>query len=154
MAKSKIILTERKIQRNLWGLFSNHQYRFVNIQFFSVTGEIADFFSFLWSGYCQEVEIKLSRSDFKADFKKPKHEAIKQGKFKGVANRFYYAVPNGLIKENEIPDYAGLIYVSEFGSLNVIKKAPLLHRLKFDKCGAFNKAYYAYETYTRNKLFS
>lgn len=59
------------------------------------------------SGYATEYEIKVSKSDFKADIKKKhKHDSrfIKQ---------MYYAVPFEMLdfaKEN-LPEYAGLVYV-------------------------------------------
>lgn len=80
-----------------------------------------------------EYEIKVSRNDFLK-------EADKEGKYaflsgqrpprKGIPQRFYYAVPEGLITLDEIPDYAGLIYVSKTGKLTTIRKAPWIHRQK------------------------
>lgn len=89
------------------------------------------------SQYVTEYEIKISRSDFFADFKKQhthwrdgktvKHQQIESGEY--VANRFYYVVPQGLIKLEEVPKYAGLIeYV---GGFLEVKKAPLLHKRRF-----------------------
>lgn len=106
------------------------------------------------SNIVYEYEIKNSRSDFKADFKKiHKHEVL-QGKHKdnpqynkykdfyyteeylnenwgsvGRANHFYYVCVEGLIKENEIPEYVGLIYVKE-DKIEVVRKAPKLHSFK------------------------
>lgn len=159
------------------------------------------------NGYAYEVEIKVSRSDFFADFKKEKHkifQAILQkrshycynhgssrhGDFicrfeygemavRGyrsrknpwesaehfdvlnhyrdfsirkqyetiyapctgikvvklseinVPHRFYYATPPGLLKKEEIPEYAGLIEVHQ-GTYRTecrkIKEAPFIHR--------------------------
>lgn len=49
-------------------------------------------------------------------------------------NYFYYVCPENLIKIEEIPKYAGLIYIIEnktnVGKLQYIKKAPLLHKIK------------------------
>ncbi len=65
-----------------------------------------------------EYEVKISRSDFKADFKKRfKHEKlsgkwidkIKSNTF-NIPNYFYFACPKDLIKPEEVPEYAGLIY--------------------------------------------
>jgi hypothetical protein len=98
------------------------------------------------SGYAVEYEIKLSLSDFKADFKKKgsiksydrdadwksrisynsKSDDLLSGK---GSNRFYYVCPEGLIPIEEIPDYAGLIYVTD-RYIKIIKKAPLLHKNK------------------------
>jgi hypothetical protein len=126
------------------------------------------------SGYIYEFEIKVSRTDFKNDFKnkKDKHiilegeeaygdkyipkyykfleESEKHGKWAIESfhkysdnnpyylvaghkrpNYFYYAVPENLIKEEEVPSYAGLVYVDQWGNLTTIKKAPCLHKEKY-----------------------
>ncbi len=132
------------------------------------------------SGYTLEFEIKVSRSDFKADFKKSqKHHALRTGLWPHIhsayfcelfspygegdrqnrwwrkesetsrcadgsnkwteyikkrrPNKFYYCCPDGLLKPEEIPEYAGLIYFDEnTGSYNRIKEAPFLHKEKMD----------------------
>lgn len=71
-----------------------------------------------------EIEIKRSRSDFLADFKKEeKHYQTSNGY---GANYFYFACPDKLITLDEIPEYAGLIYVNPKGAW-IKKKAPQLH---------------------------
>jgi len=70
------------------------------------------------SGLVYEYEIKTSRSDYFNDFKKEfggrysplcnKHIHLQNGQRK--CNRFFFVVPRDLIREDEIPDYAGLIY--------------------------------------------
>jgi len=86
------------------------------------------------SKYITEYEIKISRSDFKADFKKQdKHTLISDGynykcNFSQIPNYFYYVTTPGLLNKNELPEYAGLI---ECGlGIKIIKKAPLLHKEK------------------------
>lgn len=70
------------------------------------------------SGYAYGFEIKVSKSDLKADFKKPQHtrfDEMKNGKtglerFYGKFKHFNYAVPEQL-KEcalELIPDFCGL----------------------------------------------
>lgn len=57
----------------------NHDHRFENI---FVHRWEADLFSVTKTGYCYEIEVKVSKSDFLADFKKPKHHlfsTIKNG---------------------------------------------------------------------------
>lgn len=133
-----------------------------------VFGWESDVFSLTKAGYSIEIEIKVSRSDYIADFKKAtKHRFLdnhksencifrknpspsewgyineKYAKLDGMAcdvsfanpqekipNRFYYACPAGLITEHDLPGYAGLIWVDDKGRAKVIKKAPLLHKLK------------------------
>lgn len=58
------------------------------------------------SGYAEEIEIKMSKSDFKADFKK-KHDHVDER-----LQHLYYAMPINVYEQCKelIPDYAG-IYV-------------------------------------------
>jgi hypothetical protein len=90
------------------------------------------------SGFVDEVEIKLSKSDFLADFKKTrghrgsKHSALQRGD--QICNYFAYLLPEELIDECKIPHYAGL-YVfkywnNETGFVREVKKPPRLHGRK------------------------
>ena len=126
------------------------------------------------SGYIYEFEIKISRADFKNDFKHKKDKHIilageerygdkylpkyyefleanrkvsnwcEQNFLKSAENDphylvgghkrpnyFYYTVPTDLVKVEEVPDYAGLIYVDERGNLTIKKSAPKLHSEKY-----------------------
>lgn len=103
-----------------------------------------------------EYEVKVSRADFKAEMRnKTKKHEILRGKHKtnphtwnypgggtdteeilqerwgsvGRPNFFYFVSPENLLKVDEIPDFAGLIYISE-SEVKVIKKAPKLHSFK------------------------
>lgn len=72
----------------------------------------ADIVSLTKSGYATEVEIKVSVSDLKADFRKPiQHDS-------NLFKYFYYAVPEDMkeIALELIPDRAGLfvVYHNEF----------------------------------------
>lgn len=110
----------------------------------------------LKSGYTHEVELKLSRSDFKADFKKTnwwhkepdtrpwaqdggmkhveenKHVLLERGQ--GFPNRFSFLVPEGLIEPDEVPAYAGLMYFSrnegEYGRIRIERQPKLMHKEK------------------------
>lgn len=91
------------------------------------------------SNYIYEYEIKISRGDFKKDFTKKKHDHVINEKFtrkkKGeiqfnVCNYFSYVVPKGLISIDEVPEYAGLIYMNDDFTFDVIKKPKLLHKTK------------------------
>ncbi len=53
-------------------------------------------------------EVKISRSDFLRDIKQP----MKQRRGRLYSSQFYFATPPGLIKPNEIPDWAGLIEIN------------------------------------------
>lgn len=107
----------------------------------------ADLFCLRPSGLCDEIEIKVSRSDFRVDAKKhvriseklekptlyrthrmvrkSKREALETGH---MSNYFWYAVPEGLVKPDEVPSWAGLIYIYSHGSAGVVKSAKRLHK--------------------------
>lgn len=98
----------------------------------------SDFISITQSGYLNEFEIKLSRSDFTKDFKKGysgimfeprtlfnpngrvtknvcrKHEVL-SGKIhkESVPKKFYFVVPKDMLSVDDVPSYAGLIHVGE-----------------------------------------
>ena len=109
------------------------------------------------SGYAYEFEIKISRGDFKNDFKhkKKKHLLLenKENKAK-MPNYFYYVVPEDLVTEDEVPEYAGLIYVHAtiignsriYYQFQEIKTAPKLHSDKIDENNLklIDKFYYNY----------
>jgi len=107
-----------------------------------------DVFAILKSGYCEEVEIKVSVADYKNDFKKKrdgyqeqymgkrsvkKHDLL-AARAHICPNRFWYMVPSGMLDGIEIPEYAGLIEVCNPDGLNatlhIAKQAPLLHKHK------------------------
>lgn len=159
--------TEEYIQKRLDGFFAESTKKYV----------LENLFVFRWesdklietrSGLIYEFEIKVSKSDFKNDFKnkKDKHvilegtqeflpcyteienkygdyykEHYKTSRYK-KPNYFYYAVPEGLVEESEIPPYAGLIYVvpDNFVSKDgkyiwsgyyIVKQAPKIHGEKY-----------------------
>jgi len=206
-------MTEKLIQKALFRAFSSHKYKFTNAYYFN---NESDWLSFLDSGFCYECEIKISRSDFKADFKKEKHtihktnesgnnlflrktdrtistnlswefckefpELIESHEYseydrlngeitkiryqahiasgvsfmqhtnKLLPNKFFYVVPVGLISKEEVPEYAGLIYVDELGRCTKIKDGKFLHKDKLDVKKLFTKCYYAYENQLTQKL--
>jgi len=69
-------------------------------------------------GLSHEIEIKLSKSDFKNDFKKSyqnastgekflKHDKISCGDY--VCNAFSFLLPMGMVDHEQIPEHCGLI---------------------------------------------
>jgi len=79
-----------------------------------------DVYSITKAGYGIEVEVKISASDFRAEFKKKrKHECLAAamkadcpiGFAIGVPRQYYIAVPQNLVSADDVPDYAGLLYV-------------------------------------------
>lgn len=121
-------MNEKTIQNALYYFRSlrGHPVIVPNLQY--GPGE-ADLLSVSRSGLVYEHEIKVSRADFKADFrcKKDKHLWLKNAKkwkgesermqkfkkypnyvFPRCANYFYYVVPTDLVKLEEIPVYQEL----------------------------------------------
>jgi hypothetical protein len=126
------------------------------------------------SKYAYEFEIKISRADFKNDFKnkKMKHQLLEgtyelfgdeflgDGKM-GLNDRpnyFYYVVPENLIAVEEVPNYAGLVYVKPrynrdgkiyWYDTEIIKSAPKLHNDKIDEnhLKLMEKFYYNYRSW-------
>lgn len=102
-----------------------------NVSF--IFGGESDVLSINKSGFITEFEVKISRSDFKADAKKvTKWKRYELKIESSVPNYFYYACPPELIQVFEVSDYAGLIWVSEKG-VEVKKSASFIHKHKHDK---------------------
>ena len=129
-------MTSQDIKRKLYRYYENSDYKLFNTFVFDFE---SDFFCMTKSGHVIECEIKISRSDFFADFKKTsfrrtsfeiktKHEILQDKSIIFKPNRFYFAVPDGLIKKDEVPEHAGLIYINDTST--IIKNAPLLHKDK------------------------
>lgn len=66
-------------------------------------------------------EIKVSRSDFKRD------THAKQRQARLFSDRFYYVTPTGLIRPEELPDWAGLM---EYGDGKLTRRVDAPHRDK------------------------
>lgn len=124
-------MNAQDIRRKLNDKYTYSDYKLFNTFVFDFE---SDFFCMSKSGYVIECEIKVSRSDFFADFKKAdwnkktKHEILKDKLITFKPNKFYFVVPDGLIKKEEVPEYAGLIYVSN--TYKTIKESPFLHKEK------------------------
>ena len=153
-------LTEQSIQQRLNYFFASYKYKADGLYVFSWESD-----KLIWtkSGYIYEFEIKISRSDFKNDFKhkKEKHivlaSTIDRDKGKRMPNYFYYAVPTGMLEPDEVPPYAGLIYIdSEYRyvkqSYHIVKEAPQLHKTKYTdaELNLGEKFYYNWQTALRH----
>ena len=164
-------LTEQSIQQRLNHFFASYKYKADGLYVFSWESD-----KLIWtkSGYIYEFEIKISRSDFKNDFKhkKEKHivlastiardkakeiqmslfeqkeqespnhwsrESLERyygdidtmAKGKRMPNYFYYAVPDGMLEADEVPPYAGLIFIHEESGFTTVREAPRLHATKY-----------------------
>jgi hypothetical protein len=112
--------------------FDNKEYLINNVYIYEWE---SDFFSVSESGYIYEVEIKISRGDFKDDFNKTnKHillESNNPENFKSKPNKFFYAAPRGLLISSMIPEYAGFLEVDpQTKNVTTVKDAPFLHKEK------------------------
>lgn len=105
-----------------------------------------DVFELTEAGYWREYEIKTTRADFRQDARK---ERVRKG---GVRNKhdilaahdvagpcqFWFVCPAGVIPVAEVPEWAGLIEMSDIGRGHkkyrvrdtVVKAAPRLHQEK------------------------
>lgn len=99
-----------------------------------------DVLSISKSDMIYEFEVKISRSDFKADAKKGKMQLYSSfgTHARNVPNYFSYVCPDGLIKEDEIPQFAGLYYAKD-GELTCIKSPKRLHKTKHERERIINK---------------
>lgn len=84
-------------------------------------------------GMAWEFEVKISRGDFLKDKKKKKWEKLTWLPNEKKPNYISYVCPDGLIKENEIPDFAGLYYFKD-GEIIEVRHPKLLHSVKADMC--------------------
>ena len=142
MAKKKVTLDSHDITRALYLAYARRQAHVVsNVHLLEFE---SDFMYVSLNGYMHEIEVKVSRSDFRADFKKQgvrydrvtnlkntveKHVIIPQG-LTGLKH-FSFAVPEGLVTKEEIPEYAGLCYVTKSPraghlALRWVKRPPTL----------------------------
>lgn len=186
-------LNEQSIQRRLNSFFASHKYMVDNLYVFEWESD-----KLIWTkaGYIYEFEIKISRADFRNDFKhkKEKHIILQgptdkeqmmpdfyrsyewnktlyssieelRAKLKPTdscyianhrkPNYFYYVVPDGLIRPEEVPEYAGLLYVQkEKPGFVLAKKAPQLHKVKYKdaELNLGEKFYYNWQNDRRLRL--
>lgn len=108
-----------------------------NVKYVFTDSEV-DVLSLNKNDYTTEFEVKISRSDFKADAKKKKWKWYVLKHKKRCPNYFYYVCPSGLISIDEIADYSGLIYYNG-EQLEVIKKASMIHNGKSDRTKLLTK---------------
>ena len=171
-------INESYIQKRLLsGWKSTHQYVMENLYVFEWE---SDFLLKTKSGYWYEAEIKISLSDFKADFKKKeKHQILENGfkiwkswKYNPLTkekieynkevktkrpNYFTYAVPWYLEEQVKplLPKYAGLLVLDENGYiLRESVKAPKLHSEKYsdESLNLTEKFYYNWRTCRQDKM--
>ena len=102
-------------------------------------GDEADILILNSSNWLEEVEIKISEVDFKREFasKKKKHKklvygsTIKKQLIPHMIHKFWFAMPKELADKlvNDIPEYAGLIYIDKIKKkfyIVILKNSPEL----------------------------
>ena len=132
-------MTERDIQNILYKYLKERGHTMItpNAAYMFCNGWECDLVSVTKSGFMHEYEIKISLSDFKADFNKPngKHETLKK-RIKDIPSRFWYVTYGFAVSISDIPEYAGLIEISHTVMINsepsimVSIEAPLLTKEK------------------------
>lgn len=130
-----------------------------------------DFLLVKRGGNVHEIEIKVGKTDFQLDARKHKHRVFydpfnKKRKYAvyrkniytgvdgpnyfkidwvrhlgPVPHRFSYACEEGLIKFEEVPAHAGLMWITEAG-VKVIKVAPQIHAKPLDLTKILLEKYY------------
>jgi len=68
-------------------------------------------------------EIKVSRGDFLAEIRDPE----KRQPAMEFANQFFFVVPVGLVKKNEVPEGCGLIMVNADAESRIVRSAPIMN---------------------------
>lgn len=159
----QVSISEAEMQRAFYGSFCSRYELVANNLYFSWCGGEMDIFGLRKSGFIDEIEIKRSVSDFKADFKKtvafrqshesfyppgtysrfdrvPKHEALKAGAHS--CNYFSFYLPADIVDKCEIPDHAGLYVFApdNYFCIREVKKAPRLHTRKISDHNKYHTA--------------
>lgn len=138
-------MNELEIQLKLfWDLWQrSHKIVVPNIFLFNWE---SDMISITPRGYIYEYEIKCSKPDFKADFKKQKHQLLSGGgmqydlqgrvnvtnivrKSIMIPSRFFYVFPPGLIDYADVPQYAGIITINRY-NIEWVRSGPKISQNK------------------------
>ena len=156
-------IKELDMQRAFYRAFCQRYEMVANNLYLGWCGGEMDLFGLRGSGFVDEIEIKRSVSDFRADFKKSiitrkdhegfypkgmqgrpvsilKHEALKDGLH--ACNYFSFLVPIDIADKCEIPEHAGL-YVFDQDAVHQItevKKAPRLHTRRISEHNKYKTA--------------
>ena len=128
--------TEKQIQKELINEFIHirkHKLCASNVYLYNWE---SDLITINRSNYVTEYEIKCNKWDYLKDFEKEdKHKSFQLlQNLTGLPNYFYYVCPGDMIKIEDVPEYAGLIYIKNWHKpVLVVKKAPILHEEKFNR---------------------
>lgn len=86
----------------------------------TLTHELPDAIGWNARGGSSVIECKVSRSDFRADLKKPCHKAPEAST---LGNFRWYMTPRGLVRPEEVPTGHGLLEITE-KKVFIVVKAP------------------------------
>lgn len=152
-------MNERSVQNALFDYLRSRGYLLACPNYTPADWWECDLLGITRAGLAVEFEIKLTRSDFKADAGKSrvKYDLRKGGFAKLPAeskhdllasrdprapSRFFYVVPAGLLMPGDVPEWAGMIEIAEKRThrtvrprltVREIRPAPRLHRQKPDE---------------------
>ena len=142
------LLNEKIIQSEVFNQMGRPRNAMINVQ--GVFGWEPDML-IIRRGVVTEYEIKISRQDFWADLKKTRHMLLgkhwaqvqmyparrnRSAFAANIPNSFWYVCPEGLIKPEDVPEYAGLLWlVSGSSGLSARTRTTgdqsfILHRMK------------------------
>lgn len=89
------------------------------------------------SNMLHEYEVKISRSDFLADKGKMANKNMSKFEMYGnpvghesrCPNYFHYVCPAGMIRKEEVPIFAGLLYYHQGGDIEFVKNVKRIHSI-------------------------
>jgi len=130
-------MKERQIQNALFGWLQNKKHILITPNVGLFGRYESDLVSVTSAGFINEFEIKVSRADYMAEFrrKKRKHAYLSAGAAakRYTPNYFHFVFPEKVFSEwsdREVPVYAGVVLIGEFGEVKPLKPAKRLHNLK------------------------
>lgn len=100
--------------------------QYVVVEFVSICNESPDVYGYKGGSQTILLEVKMSRSDFKADFKK-RHRIHGNG----IGSNRYYLCPTNLIRIEELPENWGLLYCDNDGKITVEKFSEYFEKRDF-----------------------
>lgn len=115
----------KKKKKGIYPLSSVYVYKYPKFKWES------DFFYATKHMMSVEIEIKITRKDFRRDKQKvKKHDIMRQimdtdtsDQDIFVPNLFFYCAPEGVIPKDEVPDYAGLLEITKDQEVTLVKAA-------------------------------
>jgi hypothetical protein len=138
--KEFYMISEKIIQQALFKFYNRLNHKLIVPNIYLHYSE-ADLITVQASGYVNEIEIKLTKADFKRDFKKKKHRYMHEAKNHvnlnyprlHTPNYFWFCIPKTLLPkiDCDIPDDYGMILMDENGIYpEIYKRAKIMHRQK------------------------